>query len=424
MIDQVEVEVQAGDGGAGAVSFRREKFVPRGGPDGGHGGRGGHVIVVANGQINTLRRYRRQRQFRAEGGAPGGTNNRHGRDGSDLVLEVPTGTVVSRIAEGEEAAARVADLAETGQGVVLAEGGHGGRGNASFKSPTNRAPRVAQRGEPGEDVRLLLELRLIADVGLIGLPNAGKSTLLAQLSAARPRVAAYPFTTLEPNLGVVANGWEEFVVADLPGLIEGAADGAGLGHDFLRHITRTRVLVHLIDGAEPDPAAAYEMVRRELGAYSEGLLERPELIVINKLDLAAVAERRAELATAFATRGVEAAFISAASGEGIEELTQRCAGLLEEAREASAKEAPEPVVLRPKGDGHRFDVARTRGGTYRIRGRGVERFVRMMDLDDGDARDEVYRWLERRGVAAALRRAGLERGDRVRIGEAEWAWET
>ena len=283
MIDAVEIVVEAGSGGRGAVSFHREKYVPRGGPDGGRGGRGGDVVVVANGQLNTLRRYRRQRQFRAESGSNGGTNQRRGRGGSTLVLELPVGTIISGVtASGPE---QLADLEEDGQSLVVAWGGRGGHGNMYFRSATNQTPRVAQKGEAGERRRLRLELRVLADVGIVGLPNAGKSSLLRRLSAAQPRVADYPFTTLEPHLGVVSVGWDEFVMADLPGLIEGASDGAGLGHDFLRHTSRTRLLVHLIDGAQDDPRSAKAMVDRELAGYAQELAARPQIVVVNKVDL-------------------------------------------------------------------------------------------------------------------------------------------
>ena len=421
MLDVVEVEVAGGAGGRGAVSFRREKYVPRGGPDGGRGGRGGDVIVQANAQLNTLRRYRRQRIFRAEAGAPGGTNNRRGRAGASLVLQLPVGTTVSRTGGGEPA--RIADLQTHGQSVLAAWGGDGGYGNAWFKSATNRAPRVAQRGGAGERLRLRFELRVLADIGIVGLPNAGKSSLLRTLSSARPRVAAYPFTTLEPHLGVVETGWDDVVMADLPGLIEGAADGAGLGHDFLRHASRTRVLLHLIDGSAEDPLADRDTINRELAAYSPELAAVPQVVAINKADLPEVQERRTALAAAFGEPST--LFCSALSGEGTAAVVAACVARLQEAR-AAVTEAPPPTpTLRPRPDGRRFSVEQLRERAWRVRGAGVERFVAMMDLDDEQALAETYRWLERRGVAAALHRAGAQPGDRVRVGrsEMEWEWE-
>jgi len=426
MIDQVLIEAAGGDGGNGAVSFHREKFVQEGGPDGGRGGRGGHVVLLANGQINTLRRYRGAATFSAQAGQPGGINKRRGRDGEDLVLEVPVGTLACSVDAQGEASEQIADLTEDGQGVLVARGGRGGHGNTFFRSSTNRAPRVAQRGQPGRQRRLQLELRLIADVGLVGLPNAGKSTLLRQLSAARPRVADYPFTTLEPHLGVVQVGWEEFVVADLPGLIEGAASGAGLGHDFLRHVSRTRLLVHVLDGAAPDPLAALDTINAALAAYDLALVARPQIVVVNKIDLGEARAGASELRRALASRGIEPLAISAESGEGTEELVERSWQELQDLRREEAARAAErprsPVVIAPKPDRRRFAVERE-GAAYRVRGDQVETFIEMMAMDDEAAMEEVYRWLERRGVTGALRRAGLREGGRVRIGAAQWTWE-
>ncbi len=431
MIDSVEIEVEGGAGGRGAVSFRREKFVPRGGPDGGRGGRGGDVIVVANGQLNTLRRYRRQRRFRAESGANGRTNQKRGRAGAALLLELPVGTIVSRVGGDESGppVEQLVDLAEDGQSLVVAWGGRGGQGNMYFRSATNQTPRVAQRGEAGERRRLRLELRVLADVGIVGLPNAGKSSLLRHLSAARPRVADYPFTTLEPHLGVVSVGWDEFVMADLPGLIEGAAAGAGLGHDFLRHTSRTRLLVHLIDGSQDDPQAAKALVDRELAGYSAELAARPQVVVINKVDLEEVDLFREEIAAQFAGLAQPPLFCSAATGEGADAVVQACAAALAELREQAIQTAQteqaarRPPVLRPRPDGRRFEVEALAAGVFRVNGASVERFVSMMELDEDEAVAETYRWLERRGVAAALQRAGCQPGDVVRIGQARLRWE-
>ena len=423
MIDTIEIEVAGGAGGRGAVSFRREKYVPRGGPDGGQGGRGGDVFVVANAQLNTLRRYRRQRQFRAESGGNGGTNQRRGRAGATMMLELPVGTVVSRVAGGDTE--RLVDLQEDGQTQLVAWGGRGGHGNVYFKSATNQAPRVAQRGEAGERRRLRFELQVLADVGIVGLPNAGKSSLLRWLSAANPKVADYPFTTLEPHLGVVSVGWDEFVMADLPGLIEGAASGAGLGHDFLRHTSRTRLLLHLIDGSQDDPLAAKRLVDRELADYSPELAARPQVVVINKVDLEEVDVFRDEIAGQFAELDQPMLFCSALSGAGTDAVVTACAQALSELRGTEPSKPAAPPVVRPRQDRRRFEVEESAAGLFQVRGESVERFVAMMQLDDDEALAETYRWLDRRGVASALDRAGCRPGDTVRIGQARlrWDWE-
>ena len=425
MIDQVPIEVVGGDGGNGAVSFHREKFIHKGGPDGGRGGRGGHIILIANAQINTLRRYRRAATFRADPGQPGGVNKRRGRDGADLLLEVPLGTIVHRLGPDGEPVEQLVDLATDGQGSLIARGGRGGHGNTFFRSSTNRAPRVAQRGQRGRDLRIRLELRLIADVGLVGLPNAGKSTLLGQLTAARPRVANYPFTTLEPYLGVVSVGWEEFILADLPGLIEGAGDGAGLGHDFLRHASRTRLLVHLLDGASAEPLLALDTINAELAAYDAALGNRPQIVVVNKIDTPEAQAALPALMERLRARAIDPLAISAAAGDGTEALVKRVWQALGELRreeaEAAAAKPRGPIQITPRRDSRRYSVE-PEGAAYRVRGAQVETFIEMMDTEDEATMDEVYRWLERRGVTGALRRAGLVPGDQVRIGEAEWAW--
>ena len=427
MIDQVIVELASGPGGKGAVSFHREKFVTKGGPDGGRGGRGGHVIAIASGQTNTLLRYRRQRSFRAQSGQPGGTSNRRGRDGEDLILEVPAGTIISRLRRDGSVAEVVADLADDGAGTVVARGGRGGHGNAYFKSSTNSTPRVAQQGQSGDGGSFRLELRLIADVGIVGLPNTGKSTLLQQLSAAQPRVAAYPFTTLEPHLGVVQAGWEEFVLADLPGLIEGAAEGAGLGHEFLRHTGRTRVLIHLVDGMRDDPVGAYDAINRELEAYDPKLAAKPQVLAVNKLDTEEVVVLRDEIAALFAARDLAPLFISAQTGEGTDGVVDQALEVWRAARaadeEVRRQRPAAPIVIQPRPDSRRYEVQKLKDGSYRVRGRQVETFIEMMDMKEEGVREEAYRWLSRRGVSGALRKAGLEPGDLVRVGWTRWTWE-
>ena len=332
-VDEAVIEAAAGDGGHGRVGFRREKFVPRGGPDGGDGGRGGDVVLVAERNLATLRDQRYQREFRAGRGEDGGPNQRTGADGADVVVRVPVGTLVFE-ADAPEGAEPLADLARDGERFVVARGGRGGWGNSRFATPTRQAPDFAKPGLPGARVRLRLSLKLLADVGLVGLPNAGKSTLLARVSAARPRVAPYPFTTLVPILGVAEYGERRFVVADIPGLIEGASEGAGLGDRFLRHVERTRVLVHLLDvgGAlleGRDPLADYATVRAELAAYGAGLDARPELVALNKVDLLADRTPVEKLADALRARGREVFPVSGATGEGVAELLAAMAHALE-----------------------------------------------------------------------------------------------
>ncbi|HBY92474.1 MAG TPA: GTPase ObgE, partial [Chloroflexi bacterium] len=286
--DESKIYVKAGDGGNGIVAFRREKYVPRGGPAGGNGGKGGDVILRVNPQLNTLIAFHNQIHYRAERGRHGEGSNKQGASGDDLILDVPPGTIVRDAETGE----LLGDLTSAGQTQVVARGGRGGRGNAAFKSPTNQAPRLAEKGEPGQERWLQLELKVLADVGLIGLPNAGKSTLLSVISAARPKVADYPFTTLSPNLGVVTAGdAPPYVVADIPGLIEGAHEGKGLGDRFLRHIERTRLLVHLLDGSSPDPLADFQIINQELADYNPRLASRPQFVVFNKIDLPSARER-------------------------------------------------------------------------------------------------------------------------------------
>jgi GTP-binding protein len=420
LLDRVEIEVQAGDGGDGVVSFRREKYVPRGGPDGGDGGGGGDVVLVANPALTTLASFRRRRRYRAEGGRHGGGGKRHGRSGEDLVIAVPVGTIVRRLG-ANEAGEVVADLTVPGQRVVVAKGGKGGRGNARFATSTRQAPRIAERGQRGEGTRLILDLKLLSDVGIVGLPNAGKSTLLRAVSAARPKVADYPFTTLEPVLGVVEVGYESFVLADLPGIIEGAHEGAGLGHQFLRHVERTRVLVHLLDGSRPDPVADLETLNRELACYSEELERKRQQVVVNKLDLPQVRACQMELDAGLRTLGHDPLFISAATGEGVPDLVRRLLELL------SAMEVPAPLVaevpvLRPRGRQPRFTVTR-RDAFFVVEGEGPVSLVEMMGLESEEARLEVRRRLTRMGVVSALRRAGIRPGERVRFGTVEMEWQ-
>src|SRR5690348_11981581 len=330
-LDRVKIWVRAGDGGDGAATFRKEAHVPRGGPDGGDGGRGGSVYLNVDAGQTTLRDFQYKHHFKASAGGRGERARRHGKAGDDLILDVPPGTAVLDDASG----ALLADLVATGQQAMVARGGRGGLGNTHFKSSTHQAPKHAQKGEPGEERALRLELRLIADIGLVGLPNAGKSTLLAALTAARPKIADYPFTTLEPNLGVpdlasAADPTEErrVTIADVPGLIEGASSGAGLGHAFLRHVERTRILLHLVDGSGRDPEWDHDVIREELEAHDPALLEKPVLVVFNKIDRPAAADAWPAFRRARAAAGQPVVAISAADGTGLSELRAAVAELL------------------------------------------------------------------------------------------------
>jgi GTP-binding protein len=340
-LDQCKIYIRSGDGGGGAVSFRREKFIEYGGPDGGDGGRGGDVWIEAVDGLNTLIDYRYQQHFKAKTGGHGMGRDRHGANAPDVVLKVPVGTQVLE----EDNETLIADLDRLGMRVLLAKGGNGGFGNAYFKGPVNQAPRHANPGLPGVERTLWLRLKLIADVGLAGLPNAGKSTLLAAASAARPKIADYPFTTLAPNLGVVdLSPTERFVIADIPGLIEGASEGAGLGVRFLGHVERTAVLIHLVDGTQEDVAGAWRTVRHELEAYGEGLAEKPEILALNKIDALDPETRAAKAAELQAAAGVKPRLVSGVSGEGV-------TGLLRAAfREVAARRAPAPAEDEPVGE--------------------------------------------------------------------------
>lgn len=414
--DEAKIYVRGGDGGSGCVSFRREKFVPFGGPNGGNGGKGGDVYLVASDHVNTLIQFQRKVHFKAERGEHGRGKDQFGKSGADLFIEVPTGTVVFDAETGE----LIADLTEDGQKALVARGGRGGRGNASFATPTNQAPRIAEKGEPGEERWLRLELRLIADVGIVGAPNAGKSTLLAAVSAARPKIADYPFTTLIPTLGVVEVDGATFVMADIPGLIEGAHHGAGLGDKFLRHIQRTRVLVHLLDGAAPDPVADFAAINRELELFSADLARKPQIVALNKMDLPDVREKWPRIAKALKRQGHEALAISAATGEGVQALLRRVVATL---RELPVELAPPPElkVFRPKPDEDAFTIERE-GEYWRVRGIKVERAAAMTNwnLDEAVLR---FQWmLDGMGITEALRQAGIGPGDTVIIGNAVLEW--
>ncbi|GCE03248.1 GTPase ObgE [Dictyobacter aurantiacus] len=432
--DHTKIYVKAGNGGDGSTHFRREKFAPFGGPDGGDGGRGGSIYFEATNGLNTLIDYRYKQQFKADAGAPGVRQKMHGAKGEDIVLRVPCGTII-RDAETD---ALIADLTEPGQRVMVARGGRGGLGNVHFATSTRQSPKESQRGEPGEERWLKLELRVIADVGLVGYPNAGKSTLLSVCSAAHPKIANYPFTTLEPNLGVVEVGQPRsgdgysFVMADIPGLIEGAAQGVGLGHEFLRHIRRTRLLIHMVDGSavERDPWQDFEAINKELREYDAELAKRPQLVVLNKMDVPEAQERWPEFKAKVEAAGYSAFAISAAAHQGTDELIAETSRRLHElAREEAERAAAQTVVdlregespvLRPMPD-DAFTVSKEMG-IYVVRGKRVERMVSMTNQESEEGMDRMQVQLEKLGVTKALEEAGVQVGDTVRFGKVELYW--
>jgi GTP-binding protein len=423
-LDRVKINVRAGAGGDGAATFRREAHVPRGGPDGGDGGRGGSIYLRVDPGQTTLRDFQYRHHFKATPGGRGEGARRHGKSGDDLYLTVPPGTAVFDDETGE----LLADLVAVGQEAMVARGGRGGLGNTHFKTSTHQAPKHAQKGEPGTERWVRLELRLIADIGLVGLPNAGKSTLLAALTAATPKIADYPFTTLEPNLGVMDLGDEDErrpTIADVPGLIEGASGGAGLGHAFLRHVERTRILVHVVDGSSRDPEWDHEVIRGELRAHDPVLLEKPLLVAFNKIDLVAAAEAWPAFRSAREREGLDALALSAASGDGLDAFRGRIAELLPSGAELS--EPPEPagvVVHRIDAMGDGFAVEPEEAGVFRVRGRRIERIAAQTNFDVEESAERFQRDLARLGVDAELRRAGIRPGDVVRVGSTELEWET
>ena len=421
MIDRVEIAVKAGMGGDGAISFRREKFVPYGGPDGGDGGVGGSIVVKADPAVTDLRKFRNKRLYRAGNGGAGRGKKKHGRNGEDMILSVPTGTVVSQKCQvGDDVF--IADLDEPGQQAVVARGGKGGLGNVHFSSSTNQAPRIAQQGEAGEESPVLLELRLIADAGIIGYPNAGKSTLLAAASAARPKIAGYPFTTLEPVLGMVEVGRQDFVLAEIPGLVADAHLGRGLGHDFLRHIMRTRLLVHLVDGSAESPLDNMVRVNNELSLFDSALARKPQLVAVNKIDLPQVRARRAGIRDDFHGAGVKVLFVSAETGEGVERLMAAVAKML--AQLSVEKETGERLpgkVFRPQPRGGGVGVHRE-GDTFVIEAPGMGRLVTGGGIVSPEVRRELKKRLTRLGLGRTLEKAGIKPGDKVRCGTLEWEW--
>ncbi len=449
-IDKVRINVKGGNGGAGCMSFRREAHVPKGGPDGGDGGHGGNVVVQADASVSSLIEYRFKHHFKAERGTHGKGSRMHGATGEDLVLKVPVGTVVREYFEDErEVGKMIADLTRDGESVVVARGGMGGRGNIHFVTSTRRAPAFAELGEPSEERWIELEMKLMADAALVGMPSAGKSSLIAKMSAARPKIADYPFTTLVPNLGVATSGDLSFVVADIPGLIEGASEGRGLGHEFLRHIERTALIVQIVDLTGDwegrDPLEDYEIIKRELAEYASDLAARPRIVVANKIDAPGTEEVCEKLAERVRADSVEAAGgnefvespidpklyrISALTGAGVDSLKAAIAtkvhDLREAAREAAAADVQYDHVweLRREAREKRFDIAPEGEGAWRVRGVQVERMVVQTDWENEEAIAFFQHRFKRMGVDTALEKAGARDGDEVRILGFSFAFES
>ncbi len=418
LVDEAKIFVASGKGGDGMVSFRREKYVARGGPSGGSGGRGGDVVIKADANLNTLYSFRKRAHFKARAGGKGGSSNKTGADAEPLIVRVPPGAIVC----DAETGGLIADLVRDGQEVVAALGGRGGRGNSRFKTAANQAPRMAEKGEPGSERWLSLELKLIADVALVGLPNAGKSTLLSVVSNAKPKVADYPFTTLEPNLGTVVYDNKDLVFADIPGLIEGAHLGAGLGHAFLRHIQRTDIIVHILDGASPDPLADYNQIRVELALFDEKLAERPEIVVVNKIDLLEAREYLELLNESLMERGVKNLLeISALTRENVDRLIQSVFEAFAKLPRRDDRPSDESPVYELDAQDLPFELA-VDGGVYYVSGKSIERAAAMTFWDYDEAVLRFQKTLETLGVVDALLKAGVRNGDTVFIGDFELEW--
>ncbi len=419
LVDEAKIFVASGKGGDGMVSFRREKYVPLGGPSGGDGGRGGEVVLKTDSNLNTLYSFRKQVHFKAKAGVKGGSSNKTGADADTLFVPVPMGTVV----RDAETGGLIADLVGQGAEAVVAPGGRGGKGNAHFKTSANQAPRMAEKGEPGVERWITLELKMIADVALVGLPNAGKSTLLSVISNAKPKIADYPFTTLEPNLGTLVYDNKDLVVADIPGLIEGAHLGIGLGHSFLRHVQRTSLIVHILDGAAADPLADYNQIRAELALFDERLAEKPEIVVVNKIDLPVAREYLALLEDSLLERGVTKPLaISALTHENINRLIQL---VFEQSANLPSRHDQlldeTPTYELGEDAGPPFDLALD-DGVYYVSGERIERAAAMTYWDYEEAVSRFQKTLEAMGIVAALEEAGVTPGDTVFIGDFELEW--
>jgi GTP-binding protein len=418
-IDQAEVTVRSGKGGDGMMHFRREKYVPRGGPDGGDGGKGADVIFEVRPTLNTLISFRHKDKYLGADGEKGMSKNMYGRGAEDLVIHVPPGTVLYDAASGEV----LGDLTAPGQRLTVCKGGRGGRGNTHFKNSIHQAPRTAEKGEPGEEKRVRLELKLIADIGIIGVPNAGKSTLLSVLTNARPKIAAYPFTTIEPNLGVARIDDDTAVVlADIPGLIEGASEGAGLGHDFLRHIQRTRVLIHLLDGLGEDPFADFSQINTELSLFDPLLDKKTQIVAVNKMDQPEAQARWPLIKKQLAKKGYTALSVSALTRTGVDALLKAAAAQLAEAPTIEETAIPIPVY-RPQEDASQFKITREDGDRWRVSGAAIERAAAMTYWEHSGSVRRFQRIMITLKVDEALRKAGVQEGHTVTIGDYELEWQ-
>ncbi len=415
-IDEANLYVRSGKGGDGAVHFRREKYVPHGGPDGGDGGRGGNLIIRVAPALNTLYEFQHQHRYIAEDGKRGARSDRTGHSAEDLIIPVPAGTVVYDADSGSI----IADLVDPNQEVMVCKGGRGGRGNARFANSRDQAPRMAEKGEPGQERNLRLELKLIADVGIIGVPNAGKSTLLSAVSNARPKIADYPFTTIEPNLGVASlDGDTTLVLADIPGLIEGAHSGVGLGYEFLRHVQRTKVLIHLLDGMADDPLLDYAQINSELALFDPDLAKKPQVVAVNKIDLPEVERRWQDLKKQLKKKGISPMAISAVARTNLRQLLFAALELLRQAP-IEEKELAIPVY-QPQADPRQFEIQRMADG-WRISGKSIERAAAMTYWDNDASIRRFQKILETLGIDEALRKAGVKEGETVSIGEYELEW--
>ena len=415
-IDEATIFVRSGRGGAGMMHFHREKYVPRGGPDGGDGGRGGDVIFRVVKTLNTLNSFRFKRKYIAPDGGNGGPSNMSGRGAEDLIIPVPPGTIVYDATTNE----LLGDLVEDGQELLICKGGRGGRGNQHFATSRNQAPRTAEKGEPPEEKHIRLELKLLADIGIVGVPNAGKSSLLSAVTNAKPKIADYPFTTLEPNLGVARLDEEtDLILADIPGLIEGAHLGVGLGDAFLRHIQRTRVLVHVLDGSAEDPLADFSQINAELALFDAMLAQKPQVVVVNKIDLPEVKERWEDLRKGLKNRGYEAFAISALTRENLTPVLWKAHQLLLET--PTPEVIPELPVYKPSEDPRDFTIERE-GGGWRVNGKAIERAAEMTYWEhDGSVR-RFHHLMEKLGVDEALRKQGIGNGEMVYILDYELEW--
>ncbi len=420
MFDRVKIWVKSGKGGNGTVSFRREKFVPLGGPDGGDGGKGGDVILKVNKNEASLKKYYFKREYLAQDGKPGQSRKKHGKSGKTITLTIPPGTVVTDISDPGNSY-EIADMNKTGDQLLVAKGGRGGSGNVHFTSSTNQTPKLASKGEEAEERTLLLELKMIADAGIIGLPNAGKSSLLVASSQAKPKVASYPFTTLEPNLGIVERGPSAFIMADIPGLINGAAEGKGLGHEFLRHIVRTKLLVHLVDGSSADPIADFELVNRELELYDRSLVRKKQLVVINKVDLPEAREKLSEIIRIFARKGYSPDFISALTGEGVEGLLNKISRQLAKEPLPEIAETAGSKVFKPEPAKAGLVITQQKDG-FEIKDPGLERIIEGSQVGDSEVRRQIWRLVKNKGGFKLLEKAGVKPGDVIRLGSFEWRW--